>query len=289
MKKGTAKKAKSKAGKKEPPAQQKKVPKLTKAQLRAVEDAKLQKERNRNRMVTDATVLQTRKLQAISVEDLHRWFNLRARPQHALGQEDDAIYIEGTGNQKVNSLFHPEATHSISHERSESPPQNGGRRLSSLDIAPWGAAESKTLNKEVWETTEFTGAKSISTAKQQSKSAFSLKKPSGQIDDTVSQLGHQTLLHSQLDSQGPIREGPARMPSHGQGLVTLDLQKHSASIFHPPKNFDSTLNTDERRANATALSHAIKRTRHLMVGRPVPQLRDIMPKNSGQIKNSEQK
>ena len=55
MKKATAKgKAKSKAGKKEPP--QKKPVKATKAQLKAAEEARLAKARNRDKMVADATL-----------------------------------------------------------------------------------------------------------------------------------------------------------------------------------------------------------------------------------------
>lgn len=146
----------------------------------------------------------------------------------------------------------------------------------------------KPLNKDICDATDFTGMKT-STAKQQSKSAFSLKKPSGGLDDAATQVGQQTMLQSQHQNQGPPYGEHMRLDSQGQRLVTLDLQKHSASIFHPPKNFDSTLNTDERRTNATALSHAMRRTRELMVGRHVPLLKDIMPAKSGQIRDGAQK
>ena len=81
------------------------------------------------------------------------------------------------------------------------------------------------------------------------------------------------------------------MDGQGQRLVTLDLQKHSASIFHPPKNFDSTLNTDERRTNATAFSHVnvMKLKKHIFVGRHVPRLKNILPDKNGQIRNYDQK
>ena len=143
MKKATAKGGKAKAGKKEPP---KKQPKLTKAQLRAIEEARLAVQRNRNKMLADATVRQTRKLQSISVDDLRQWFNLRRRPNNPLGPEDDTIYIDSlSANQNnFNSLLNPLVTYTISQvDRSESPNAAGQTRQGSLDITPWGGGEAK--------------------------------------------------------------------------------------------------------------------------------------------------
>lgn len=56
-------------------------------------------------------------------------------------------------------------------------------------------------------------------------------------------------------------------------------------MFQPPKNFDSTINTeDDFRTDPTTLSQVMKRKRCLMVGRPVAKLKDLMDGNHGEPK-----
>lgn len=147
-------------------------------------------------MVADATVRQTRMLQAISVDDLHKWFNLRRRPPSnplvGGAHEDDSIYIESQGVEA--NILNPLATYSASHDRSES--GQHARRLNSLDITPWGAGDAKRPNGDLYEPP---ARKTISTAKEPTRAALSLAEVSAGIDDVVIHVGERDLVEAYRD------------------------------------------------------------------------------------------
>ena len=63
----------------------KKPKKLTKAELKAIEEEKQRKIRARGRIIVNATINQTRRLQSVSVKDLRSYFGKSINAETAYG------------------------------------------------------------------------------------------------------------------------------------------------------------------------------------------------------------